>query len=157
MSSVKVPHIVVIDPGVRTPEIDTFNHLNSIAPLPCTYHLPAMFSFSTLPDNLNLVRAVIVMGSAASVNDDFPWQRPLEAWVKRACEATIPVLGLCYGHQMLAHMFGGRVEFMYEDRAKLKGLREIQLLENPVWISTKAKLVVTHAEAVVALPECMKW
>ena len=39
-------------------------------------------------------------------------------------------------------------------KALLKA-REIQLLENPVWISTKAKLVVTHAEAVVALPECM--
>ena len=149
------PQIVVIDPCVHTPELDAFNQLSSGSPFPCTYHMPAMLSLDTLPKELSQVRGVIIMGSAASVNDNLPWQAPLEAWVMSACEAEIPVLGLCYGHQMLAHMFGGKVSFMFEDQTKLKGVREITLLENSVWQTGAVKLIVTHREAVAELPACM--
>lgn len=158
MSAITVPHIVVIDPGVHTPEVDTFNHMCGFAPLPLTYHLPAMHGFNSFPtgESLALVRGIIVLGSAASVYENLPWQKPLEDWLLPMCERGVPVLGLCYGHQMLAHMFGGKIAYMTPGKEKLKGARQIDFIPNPLSISGSRRLIVTHNEAVVELPECME-
>lgn len=145
--------LVVIDPGVHTPEIDTFNLISSLSPIPCTYHLPAMFGFATLPDNLSAVAGVIVLGSAASVYDNLPWQRPLEAFVASVIDRGIPVLGCCYGLQMLAYMFGGRVGYVREAKDKLKGVRRISILNNSVWSAGEREVIVTHSEMVTELPK----
>jgi GMP synthase (glutamine-hydrolysing) len=150
------PHIMVIDPGVHTPEIDTFNLIASLSPIPCHYHLPAMFGFESFPDKLDHVRGIIILGSAASVHDNLPWQRPLETWLQPAIELGIPILGCCYGHQMLAHMFGGAVEYISPERTKLKGVRLVRIMNNAVWPVGQRRLVVTHAEAVTRLPDCLR-
>lgn len=150
-----LPHIMVIDPGVRSPEIDTFNGIARNSPLACTYHLPAMFGFDSFPDSYQSVRAIIILGSLASVHDRWPWQVKLEDWVKNAIDQGVPVLGFCYGHQMLAYMFGGDVSFVRHDRTKLEGIRQVEILENPVWQAGQRNLVVTHAEAVTRLPSHM--
>lgn len=144
--------LVVIDPGVHTPEIDTFNLISVLSPIPCTYHLPAMFGFATLPDNLSAVAGVIVLGSAASVYDNLPWQRPLEAFVASVVDRGIPVLGCCYGLQMLAHMFGGRVGYIRESKEKLKGVRRINIMNNTIWSVGERDVIVTHSEMVTELP-----
>lgn len=158
MSGVTVPHIMVIDPGVNTPELDTFNHMSSFAPRPLTYHMPAMFGFNSFPsdNDQSLIKGIVLLGSAASVYDNLPWQRPLEAWLKQQCERGVPVLGLCYGHQMLAHMYGGKVEYLTPDQHKLKGLRHVEFVANPLQVSGSRRLIVTHNEAVIALPDCME-
>lgn len=145
--------LVVIDPGVHTPEIDTFNLISVLSPIRCTYHLPAMFGFSTLPDNLSAVAGVIILGSAASVYDNLPWQRPLEAFVTTVVDRGIPVLGCCYGLQMLAYMYGGKVGYVRESREKLKGVRRINIVNNPIWSVGERDVIVTHSEMVTELPK----
>lgn len=56
------------------------------------------------------VAGVVVTGSPAMVTDRHPWSERTAEWLRDAVTANVPVLGICYGHQLLAHAFGGRVD-----------------------------------------------
>lgn len=97
---------------------------------------------------------IIVLGSASSVNDAEPWQLAMNAWLKPRLDAGIPTIGICYGHQLLAHLFGGKVDFVYPDRRKHSGFRKIQLQGNRLWNNQplEGALAVSHNEAVLECP-----
>ena len=68
---------------------------------------------SELPDDFAF-DGFVVTGSSASVYWDKEWIGRLKTWVGGAVEAGLPALGVCYGHQLLADVLGGRVEDMGE-------------------------------------------
>ena len=56
---------------------------------------------------------VVVLGAIPSVNDSGApslWIKQELAWLRRADEAGVPVLGICFGAQALCAAFGGQVE-----------------------------------------------
>jgi GMP synthase-like glutamine amidotransferase len=147
--------IAVIEPAVRFPNLDCFNHLALISPLPLSYHLPALFGFASLEAvDLASLSGVIVMGSAASANDRLPWQDRLEGWLREAWSARVPTLGICYGHQMIARMFGASVGYAFPGRAKARGFRRVRLIDPPAWAGPPraVELCVSHREAVLECP-----
>ena len=52
---------------------------------------------------------VVVTGSHAMVSEREPWSEALLPWLRNAVESDTAVLGICYGHQLLAHALGGDV------------------------------------------------
>lgn len=54
---------------------------------------------------------VVVTGSHAMVTDREPWSEQSAKWLRQAMEAGVAVLGVCYGHQLLAHALGGQVGY----------------------------------------------
>lgn len=94
--------------------------------------------------------AAVVTGSRASVYWDEPWIESLEEWVATAAEREMALLGICFGHQVLADALGGTVEDMGEYEI---GYREVEGdgrlfsgIDGPMTVFT------THSDTVTELP-----
>jgi GMP synthase-like glutamine amidotransferase len=62
-----------------------------------------------VPDDPRAFAGIGMMGGPMSVNDQLPWIAPLNAFVRRAVDAGVPVIGHCLGGQLLAQSLGARV------------------------------------------------
>jgi GMP synthase (glutamine-hydrolysing) len=108
-----------------------------------------------LPDP-ETVAAAVVTGSAAMVTDCEPWSEETARWLRAMVERGRPVLGVCYGHQLLAHALGGRVAD--NPRGREVGTVRVELTVagrgDPLFAGLPHALDVqaSHLQAVVALP-----
>ncbi len=94
----------------------------------------------------------VVTGSRASVYWDREWIGRLKAWVGDAVEAGLPGLGVCFGHQLLADVMGGRVEGMGEYEIGYRTVEqdgENRLLEG---IDERMTVFTTHSDHVLEAP-----
>ena len=55
------------------------------------------------------VAGVVITGSHDMVTERQPWSERAAAWLPDLVARNIPTLGICYGHQLLAHALGGTV------------------------------------------------
>jgi GMP synthase (glutamine-hydrolysing) len=55
------------------------------------------------------VGAAIVSGSSAMVADRKGWIARTAQWLRHAHAQSLPMLGVCFGHQLIAHALGGKV------------------------------------------------
>jgi GMP synthase-like glutamine amidotransferase len=149
-----IRQIAVIDPAVKTAETDCFNRLVMESPLPLTYHLPKIAGMDSLEGLRGKLAGIIVLGSGSSVNDGEAWQLEMNRWLKPQLEKGVPTIGLCYGHQLIAHLFGAKVDFIFPDKHKHLGFRKVSLKANRLWDSRAidGELVVSHREQVVDCP-----
>lgn len=109
-----------------------------------------------LPDPSE-IRGVVITGSAAMVTERLEWSERAAAWLPDVVRRGVPVLGICYGHQLLAHAFGGEVGF--NPRGREVGTIDVELKEaaatDPLFRDLGPRLVVSasHQQSVLRLPE----
>jgi GMP synthase-like glutamine amidotransferase len=64
----------------------------------------------SIPASLQDVAGLIFLGSNHSINDNYSWIEDEIALIKRATQAALPVLGICFGGQLISKALGGNVE-----------------------------------------------
>ena len=100
--------------------------------------------------------AIILTGSSAMVTERLDWSERTAAWLPAAIAAGTPLLGICYGHQLLAHALGGRVAA--NPRGREIGTATVALTaaaaDDPLFGGLGPRLDVqeTHVESVLAPP-----
>lgn len=63
-----------------------------------------------LPASADECAGWLLTGSRHGVYDALPWMAPLAQFLRRVAGAGVPLAGICFGHQILAHALGGTVE-----------------------------------------------
>jgi len=106
-----------------------------------------------LPATPEACDAWLITGSKHGVYDDLSWIEPLEAFLRAARAARQPIIGVCFGHQILAEAFGGRAE--KSDRGWGCGVHRYELLHQPGWMGAAPARMAFHAmhqDQVTAIP-----
>lgn len=119
-------------------------------------------TFKTLQGELPMaddtLKGVVITGSPSGVYEDDPWIRDLIGWL-RALDAGVPVVGICFGHQVMAQAYGGHVEKSHKGWGV--GLHEYRIKARDVWHDllgkpadeTLIRVAVTHQDQVVKKPD----
>ena len=97
--------------------------------------------------------AWLVTGSRHGVYDDLPWIEPLKAFLRDCIAARVPVVGICFGHQILAEALGGRAA--KSDKGWGLGVQDYELVARPGWMEglpERFAVGALHQDQVVALP-----
>ncbi len=63
-----------------------------------------------LPKNVIEADGWLITGSKFGAYEDLPWIPLLEDFLRQAYASGIPIVGICFGHQILAKALGGKVE-----------------------------------------------
>ena len=97
--------------------------------------------------------AWLITGSRHGVYDGLPWIEPLKAFLRRARAEGVPIIGVCFGHQIMAEAFGGRAE--KSDKGWGVGVQEYALGTLPGWMEdapVRMAVHVLHQDQVTAVP-----
>jgi GMP synthase (glutamine-hydrolysing) len=109
-------------------------------------------SAARLPDAADFA-AVIITGSPASVTEQAPWMVRAQSYIERVVETETPLLGICFGHQLMAQALGGSVKS--NPRGREIGTVEVQKLSaDPILDGLPDRFFAnsTHVDTVVELP-----
>jgi len=63
-----------------------------------------------LPDTPDQCEGWLITGSKHGAYEDHPWIAPLEALIREIYAKEVPLVGICFGHQIIAQALGGKVE-----------------------------------------------
>ncbi len=106
-----------------------------------------------LPNEVNECDAYLITGSKTGVYDDKAWIETLKTFIQKAYAQEVKLVGLCFGHQILADSLGGKAE--KSDKGWGVGAMVSQGVELADWMPDKLDsicLLYSHQDQVTRLP-----
>ena len=106
------------------------------------------------PGRIDACDGYLITGSRASVYEDDPWIARLAAFVRELNHARARTVGICFGHQMIAHALGGRVDCA--DAGWGVGVHAWRVVDDRPWMCPpldEIRLLASHKDQVEVLPE----
>jgi GMP synthase (glutamine-hydrolysing) len=109
-----------------------------------------------LPDAKDC-KNIVIAGSYAMVTQNLAWSVAIEKWIPGLIASGVPILGICYGHQLLCKAMGGVVG--YHDKGVEVGTVDVQIVSD---VSNDRlfqnlpgtfKVHASHSQTVLKLPE----
>ncbi len=136
-----IPQIAIIDFGSQYTHLIT-RRIRQLGVLANIY------SSEIKASSLKGVKGLILSGGPNSV-----WDKTAVKYDKSLFKLQIPILGLCYGHQLIAQHFGGQVK---SGKTKEYGFATLQVTENSqlfTGISNNTRIWMSHGDSVFKLPK----
>lgn len=103
------------------------------------------------------INAIIITGSASMVTDKDDWSIKTQYWLEKTLVFKIPVMGICYGHQLLVDLLGGYVD--NNPLGRYLGSATVCLTssaqDDPIFASKKTQntVYVSHVQRALKLPD----
>ena len=120
-----------------------------------SFQTVSVFQGEQLPP-LENVSGIVITGSPAMVTEKLAWIETSQHYLVNAVETGVPVLGICFGHQLMAQALGGKVglnpagrEIGTTDITVSNEAGEDALFSG---MSGKFKVHTTHMQSVMELP-----
>ncbi|QKX02707.1 glutamine-hydrolyzing GMP synthase [Wolbachia endosymbiont of Litomosoides sigmodontis] len=114
------------------------------------------------PSNINFeiiskFNGFILSGGPQSVHNNFSEINGVVHKIIKLNEVTnVPILGICYGQQLICHYFGAKVEKEFKQefgKTKIKILKESPIIKN-VWdVNSEVDVVMNHTDSVEIAPQ----
>ncbi|MDL5055065.1 glutamine amidotransferase [Oscillatoria laete-virens NRMC-F 0139] len=153
--------ILVIKAGTTFPRIRATCgdvekwYLDALGPFAPQAKVCAAYEGDDLPEP-EQIAAVIISGAHCMVTEKQPWSEKIARWLPEVIRREIPVLGVCYGHQLLIHALGGEVG--YHPQGTEEGTVPVQFAPeaaaDPLFGSfpTEIKVHASHSQTALRLP-----
>lgn len=129
-----------------------FHRMFGAAEKAFTFETVPVHEGAPLPDPGQL-QGILITGSAAGVHDDLPWLEPLRGFIRRAYAVRTPMLGVCFGHQVMADALGGAVR--RSEKGWGLGRHSYRITRRPELLAGAAAelaIACSHQDQVVTRP-----
>ena len=107
-----------------------------------------------VPDSIDECDGWLISGSRHGVYDHLDWMAPLQDFIRQVAEAHLPLIGICFGHQIVAAALGGEV--VKSDRGWGVGVNSYHVDKRYAWMQQQVPESVAmyafHQDQVVTLP-----
>ncbi len=106
------------------------------------------------PLDPNIYDAFLISGSSASAFDDDPWIAPLKKYIQKIFNDKHKIIGVCFGHQIIAEALGGKV--IRAEKGWGIGVKTIEVIARQKWMipyQHHCSLLFYHQDHVILEPD----